>query len=402
MIGVFSPCLNAQKWCKKHPVPSNIPVVIEGQNSACSTTSLVLKVVSADTNPIPSQYMFEWVSQCNNPADTARGNNYTLNYVEGTCNVLLFAIDKQTQCRSKVIAQHEIHPFTLSPLSLSLFPVCSGDTFSLAAPQETLLTNYEWTIYPTNAASVQNDNFNRTVDILVNRTAFQQEYFYVHLKRQFCGGIEVPVTIKMKTLLEYPPITTDEPPIKKNKTYPEPQITLSPGILQCCDNIPVELSFHIGNNNFIKSAEWDFGDGSFHTFQQTFPADTDITIKHTYSHDRYYATAILTVVDLNGSTHQYKKSINIIENYLEYNYFTFDPSNPPICEGEKLRIIFNPCDEKQLYSWKIGVDGQYSTPSPKNYLIVEHTNDYAVRVTNASGCITQNTTNVVFLNCSQP
>ena len=168
--------------------------ITNGPHSACPNSSILLSATPTHPN-----YFLEWVQLCA-PYNTENGDEVTIDYGNTVCNVAVYQIDGENNCRSDAYI-HNVNSFQLAPHGLPAVTVaCAGSTVQLSVPHQSNVT-YEWTINPANAASVIGDHLSDTVNILTNHllTGVTPPYMVnVTIKRTYCDDIEVYETVQLQ------------------------------------------------------------------------------------------------------------------------------------------------------------------------------------------------------------
>ena len=167
-----------------------------GPHSACRNSSILLEAV-----PTHPGYYLQWIPLCVSvPLDTLEGNEVTVTYGSEICDVAVFQVDREYGCRSEAYV-HRVYTFQLLPHGLpAVTSVCAGSTVRFDVPDQSPDVLYEWTIDPTNAASIDSsDHLLPSVGILTNHLANVATPYYVDvvLKRTYCSGIKVYDTVRL-------------------------------------------------------------------------------------------------------------------------------------------------------------------------------------------------------------
>ncbi|HHT52122.1 MAG TPA: PKD domain-containing protein [Bacteroidales bacterium] len=165
-----------------------------GPSVACPGSSILL--VADPTHP---RYYLVWEPVCSSAMpDSVEGNEVTITFDNEVCDVAVYQVDNEYNCRSEAYI-HEVETFTLLPHGLpSITTACAGSTVHFAVPDQSPNVTYEWTISPANAASVfSNDHLRPSVNILTNHLANTTPPYPVNIKikRIYCSNIEVNETV---------------------------------------------------------------------------------------------------------------------------------------------------------------------------------------------------------------
>lgn len=167
-------------------VRANPPAVdsVTGPSEACLFSSILL----SGTPTQPNCYL-EWVPSCPTASpQTGNADSVTITYANEVCDVYVYQVDNEYGCHSSAYT-HEVNVFALAPSGLpSDTTVCAGNSFSLSVPQQENVL-YEWTITPSNVATVMTDHLNHTVSIMTNHLYSAPPHTAViTLKRTCCLG----------------------------------------------------------------------------------------------------------------------------------------------------------------------------------------------------------------------
>ena len=175
--------------------------ITNGPHSACPNSSILLSATPSHPN-----YYLEWVQLCA-PYNTETGDEVTIDYGNTVCDVAVYQIDAENNCRSDAYI-HEVDIFQLAPHGMPAVTVaCAGSIVPFSVPNQPNVT-YEWTISPANAASVIDDHLSYSVNILTNHlvNGINPPYFVdVILKRTCCDNIEVYDTVQIEIIDIVPP-----------------------------------------------------------------------------------------------------------------------------------------------------------------------------------------------------
>ena len=146
-------------------------------------------------NAIPDlpQYYLHWSASCGQPSQFD-GNEYNVVLQSPLCSINLQQIDRRTNCPSPVY-NYPLTQFVPQTITWPTYNECANEEFTMSVtPEDGVLL--EWSLVPTNKASIVSDRFANTVTIQTNGTSGT---FQVVLKRTFCSSHiydTVPVTIK--------------------------------------------------------------------------------------------------------------------------------------------------------------------------------------------------------------
>ena len=215
-----------------------------GDHTACPGGSILL-----EATPTHPRYYLVWEPVCN-PTSSEEGNEVTITFNNGVCDVAVYQVDNEYNCRSEAFI-HEVDTFHLLPHGLpAITTTCAGSTVQFNVPDQSPNVTYEWTISPANAASIDSsDHLLPSVGILTNHlTNVTPPYLVdVKLKRTYCSGLQVYETVQI--LVE---------------DVPKP-------ILNCpdtvCEDELVTLTAS-GNTTVASHYQWSFSD-TLQTFQGT-------------------------------------------------------------------------------------------------------------------------------------
>ncbi len=146
-------------------------------------------------NAIPDlpQYYLHWSASCGQPSQFD-GNEYNVVLQSPLCSINLQQIDRRTNCPSPVY-NYPLTQFVPQTITWPTYNECANEEFTMSVtPEDGVLL--EWSLVPTNKASIVSDRFANTVTIQTNGTSGS---FQVVLKRTFCSSHiydTVPVNIK--------------------------------------------------------------------------------------------------------------------------------------------------------------------------------------------------------------
>lgn len=146
-------------------------------------------------NAIPDlpQYYLHWSASCGQPSQFD-GNEYNVVLQSPLCSINLQQIDRRTNCPSPVY-NYPLTQFVPQTITWPTYNECANEEFTMSVtPEDGVLL--EWSLVPTNMASIVSDRFANMVTIQTNNTSGT---FQVVLKRTFCSSHiydTVPVTIK--------------------------------------------------------------------------------------------------------------------------------------------------------------------------------------------------------------
>ena len=231
-----------------------------GPHVACQESSILLSAM-----PTHPSYYLEWVPICN-PSNVQNGNEVTISYGSAVCDVAVYQIDGENECRSTAYI-HQVDAFQLAPHGLPAVTVaCAGSTVSFAVPDQSENVTYEWNVSPTNAASVIGNHLLPSVDILTNHLSINPPYtITVTLTRTSCGGSPVNETVLIQIV---------------GVTAP----TLTYNDIVCQDAL--ETFTATGGSSVSSDYTWEFSDTAllFHgaSFNRTFHTTGPVTFTLTY------------------------------------------------------------------------------------------------------------------------
>lgn len=234
-----------------------------GPHVACQGSSILLSAM-----PTHPSYYLEWVPICT-PSNVQNGNEVTISYGSTVCDVAVYQIDGENECRSTAYI-HQVDAFQLAPHGLPAVTVaCAGSTVSFAVPDQSENVTYEWNVSPTNAASVIGNHLLPSVNILTNHRTINPPYtITVSLTRTLCGGLPVNDTV----LIHIEDVTA-------------PALTYN-GIV-CQDAL--ETFTATGGSSVSSDYTWEFSDTTllFHgaSFNRTFHTTGLVTFTLTYQPD---------------------------------------------------------------------------------------------------------------------
>lgn len=167
--------------------------ITNGPHSACPNSSILLSATPTHPN-----YFLEWVQLCA-PYNTENGDEVTIDYGNTVCNVAVYQIDGENNCRSDAYI-HNVNSFQLAPHGLPAVTVaCAGSIVRFTVPHQSNVT-YEWTISPANAASIIGNHLSDSVNILTNHLYNVATPYMVNvtLKRTYCDDSEVYETVQLQ------------------------------------------------------------------------------------------------------------------------------------------------------------------------------------------------------------
>ena len=167
--------------------------ITNGPHSACPNSSILLSATPTHPN-----YFLEWVQLCA-PYNTENGDEVTIDYGNTVCNVAVYQIDGENNCRSDAYI-HNVSSFQLAPHGLPAVTVaCAGSIVQFTVPHQSNVT-YEWTISPANAASIIGNHLSDSINILTNHLYNVATPYMVDviLKRTYCDDIEVYDTVQLQ------------------------------------------------------------------------------------------------------------------------------------------------------------------------------------------------------------
>ncbi|MBO6051516.1 MAG: T9SS type A sorting domain-containing protein [Bacteroidales bacterium] len=174
-------------------VKANPPAIesVTGPSEACLSSSILLS-----GTPTQPNCFLEWVPVCATATPQIwNADSVTITYNGEVCDVNVYQVDNEYGCHSSAYT-HEVNVFALAPSGLpSDTTVCAGNTFSLSVPQQENVL-YEWTITPSNVATVMTNHLTHAVSILANHLYSAPPHTAViTLKRTCCSGTEVVETL---------------------------------------------------------------------------------------------------------------------------------------------------------------------------------------------------------------
>ncbi|MBQ4442432.1 MAG: PKD domain-containing protein [Bacteroidales bacterium] len=234
--------------------------ITNGPHSACPNSSILL-----NATPTHPNYYLEWVQLCA-PNNTENGDEVTIDYGNTVCDVAVYQIDGENECRSAAYI-HQVDAFQLAPHGLPAVTVaCAGSTVSFAVPDQSENVTYEWNVSPTNAASVIDNHLLPSVNILTNHLSINPPYtITVTLTRTPCGGSPVNETV----LIQIVGVTA-------------PALTYND--IVCQDAL--ETFTATGGSSVSSDYTWEFSDTAllFHgaSFNRTFHTTGPVTFTLTY------------------------------------------------------------------------------------------------------------------------
>lgn len=165
-----------------------------GDHTACPGGSILL-----EATPTHPRYYLVWEPVCY-PSSSEEGNEVTVTFNQGVCDVAVYQVDNEFNCRSEAYI-HEVDTFHLLPHGLSaITTACAGSSVHFNVPDQSPDVTYEWTIYPANAASIDSsDHLLPSVGILTNHLSNVTPPYLVDvtLKRTYCSGLEVNETVQL-------------------------------------------------------------------------------------------------------------------------------------------------------------------------------------------------------------
>ena len=232
--------------------------ITNGPHSACPNSSILLSATPTHPN-----YYLEWVQLCA-PYNTENGDEVTIDYGNTVCDVAVYQIDGENNCRSDAYI-HEVDISQLLPHGLPAVTVaCAGSTVQFSVPNQSNVT-YEWTISPANAASVIGDHFQPSVSILTNHLNNPIQYINVTLYRTICGSSIDDVTVQIQIEDVTPPILNYQ-----NEVCQDELVTFSA----------------TGGTSVSSHYTWQFSDTTllFHgaSFNRTFHTTGNVSFTLTY------------------------------------------------------------------------------------------------------------------------
>lgn len=167
-----------------------------GAQEACPNSSILLKAT-----PTHPRYYIVWEPICSSATpNSAEGNEVTITYGNEVCDVAVYQVDNEYNCRSEAYL-HEVDTFRLLPHGLpAITTTCAGSTVNFSVPDQSPYVTYEWIIEPANAASVDSsDHLRPSICILTNHISNVNPPYLVNviLKRTYCSNIEVFDTVQL-------------------------------------------------------------------------------------------------------------------------------------------------------------------------------------------------------------
>ncbi len=166
-----------------------------GAHVACPNSSILLKAT-----PTHPRYYIVWEPVCSSANPTsAEGNEVTITYGNEVCDVAVYQVDNEYNCRSGAYI-HEVDTFHLLPHGLpAITTACAGSTVCFNVPDQSPDVTYEWTINPANAASIDSsDHLRPSICILTNHLNVTPPYWVdVTLKRTYCSDLKVNETVRL-------------------------------------------------------------------------------------------------------------------------------------------------------------------------------------------------------------
>uniref|UniRef100_UPI00404B80AE PKD domain-containing protein n=1 Tax=Flavobacterium sp. TaxID=239 RepID=UPI00404B80AE len=151
-------------------------------------------------------------------------------------------------------------------------PLVCGSSYATYAIDPVDVDNYEWTIFPAAAGSIQAGQNTHEVDILWNQTPQTD--------------VEVTVTVR-KCGLEYTDTTLVE-------IVNAPAISIT-GPSQACTSSNITFSFTLGTGTSFTSVLWDFGDGTTET------STTSTSVVHAYNEPLTSSTTFTVTATVTGA-----------------------------------------------------------------------------------------------------
>ena len=156
--------------------------IISGPHIVCPS-STVSYSATAPTNP---NYVLTWqlMPPCAN--DFYSGNDVSITFANSVCDIMLFQKDIVSGCLSDSTL-YTVHSPIHTAIDSSV-NVCAGGLVHLWVPDQSPTVQYEWSINPTNAASIEGSNLGADVTIVANQTNYSSAYAVI--KQNFCGTIQ--------------------------------------------------------------------------------------------------------------------------------------------------------------------------------------------------------------------
>ena len=218
-----------------------------GAHEACPNSSILLKAT-----PTHPRYYIVWEPICSSATpNSAEGNEVTITYGNEVCDVAVYQVDNEYNCRSEAYL-HEVDTFRLLPHGLpAITTTCAGSTVNFSVPDQSPYVTYEWTIEPANAATIDSsDHLRPSIGIFTNHLINVNPPYMVNvtLKRTYCSNIEVYETVQLLV----------EDVAKPTLNCPD----------TVCENMPVTLTA-LGGTQTGSHYQWSFSDTA-----QTFTGST--------------------------------------------------------------------------------------------------------------------------------
>lgn len=250
----------------------------EGPSEACPGSSILLSA----TPTSPNCYLVWQPLSTSQRSISVSGNEVTISYGNEVCDVAVYQVDAEYNCRSEAYI-HEVDTFRLLPIGLpAVTATCAGSTVHFSVPDQSENVTYEWTVEPANAASIVGDHLLPSVDILTNHLSNLAPPYSVNvkLKRVYCSNIEVRESVGL-LIEDVQNPTTDCPDT-------------------VCENESATLAAY-GNTSVSNHYTWSFSDTSLilngTSVTRTFdtPGYVYVTLKYHPSQDCDTATVYDTI-----------------------------------------------------------------------------------------------------------
>lgn len=379
--GKFKITASHSDYCKiaeYHVTVLNNPPALTsttGAHMACPGGSILL-----EATPTHPRYYLVWEPVCY-PASSEEGNKVTITFANGVCDVAVYQVDNEYNCRSDAYI-HEVDTFRLLPHGLpAITTACAGSTVQFDVPDQAPYVTYEWTINPANAASIDSsDHLLPSVGMLTNHLSNVTPPYLVdvELTRTYCSNLKMFETVRLLI----------EDVVAPTLACPD----------TVCEDELVTLTAS-GNTTEASHYQWSFSD-TLQTFQ-----GTSVSRKF-YRHGYVYVTltyqpnpdcAPVTVRDtiwVNSKPYAdiiHNGNIFQVELYPNASYVWTHNGNvvsytnrcPEIGYGTYCCIITTPfCSDSACYTISPGS----GSCIPVNTIITDRTcNDFTIEVTSPLG-----------------
>ena len=168
------------------PKPPQKPKNVTGPEEVCPGCSQYYSATSDGPD-----YIIEWTWWTGGPdSATCTGDRVMISFGRWVSDISVRQVDRRTGCRSAAVRKEvRAYSFAPWPYAGSLIKVCAGQTFELdkLTPGDATVL-YEWSVHPTNAASVIGDHTKPNVSVLANYSYYHtHEYVAMVLWRRACG-----------------------------------------------------------------------------------------------------------------------------------------------------------------------------------------------------------------------